>query len=241
MESEKPVSRPENIWLSLGLNVFAPVVILMQGDKVIDSAALVLALALAFPVGYFVYDLATRKKVNIISIIGFVSVLLTGGIGLLQLPRNLFILKEAAIPALIGTAVLVSLKTPWPLIRSILFQPQIFRVDEIKAKLQERSNETAFETLLSKATFLLAGSFFLSSALNYAVASYFIKTEPSVDAAQFNAEVGAMTGWSFVIIALPSMLVTFGALYYLITGLHKLTGLEMEAMLQEGGSGDSKS
>ena len=234
MESEKPTPPPENIWLNLGLNVLAPMVILMQGDKVLDNAALVLVIALAFPVGYFGYDLVKRRKANIISIIGFVSVLLSGGIGLLQLPRTWFIIKEAAIPGTIGLAILLSLKTPWPLIRSIFFQPQIFRVNKIKTSLKKRGNHKKFDRLLTQATFMLAGSFFLSSTLNFFVARHFIKTEPSIDPAQFNAEVGAMTGWSFLIIGLPTMVVTFGALFYLITGIQKLTGLEMEEMMQQG-------
>jgi hypothetical protein len=59
-----------------------------------------------------------------------------------------------------------------------------------------------------------------------------VKTEPEVDATQFNAEVGAMTGWSFLVIALPSMIVMAGVLFYVLNGVKKLTGLKMEEALR---------
>ncbi|KAF0093085.1 MAG: hypothetical protein E1N59_3160 [Puniceicoccaceae bacterium 5H] len=217
--------------MNLLLNIALPVVILGQGDRVTDNAVVVLLVALAFPVGYFVYDLVKRRKYNFISILGFISVLLTGGIGLLQLSRDWFIVKEAAIPAIIGLAVVVSLWTPFPLIRKILYTPQLFDVESITGHLEQRGHVKAFDRLLRRTTLLLGGSFFLSAVLNFLTASYFVKTEPSVDLAQYNAEVGAMTGWSYLIIALPSMLITFGILFYLVRQLERLTGLSFEEML----------
>lgn len=234
MESEKPTTPrppPEPFLPNIGFNVLIPVIVLGQGDRFTANAALVLVVALAFPIVYFIYDLNKRKKVNFISILGFASVLLTGGVGLLELPRFWFIVKEAAIPALIGLAVLVSMATPYPLVRALLYSRQIFDVERIQAKLAERSAEPAFNRMLNVATVLLAGSFLLSAVLNYFVASHFVRTEPSVDPAQFNAEVGAMTGWSYLIIAVPSMLVMMSVLIYLVRGIHRYTGLTLEECL----------
>jgi hypothetical protein len=231
MESEKPSrtqSKPEPLLPNLLFNVVLPIVILGQGDRVTDRAGLVLIVALAFPVVYFFYDLKTRGKTNFISILGFVSVLLTGGVGLLELPRFWFILKEAAIPALIGTAVLISMFTPYPLIRALVYSRQLFDVDRIQEHLEERGTASKFNRMLRHATGLLSLSFFLSAALNYFVASYFVKTEPKIDPAQFNAEVSRMTGWSYVIIALPSMLFMMAIVFWLIKGIHRMTGLTLE-------------
>ena len=41
-----------------------------------------LIVALIFPIGYGIYDLVTRKKTNVLSILGFVSVLCSGGLAL---------------------------------------------------------------------------------------------------------------------------------------------------------------
>jgi intracellular septation protein A len=221
----------ENGFHSLLFNILIPVIILTQGDRLIANAASVLVIALVFPVGYFLWDYQRRKKVNFISILGFVSVLLTGGVGVLQLPRFWFIVKEAAIPAIIGIAVVGSLFTRYPLIRVLVYSKEIFDVNRIQGALRVRNTEQAMEQLLRRSTLLLSISFFLSAVLNYILASTFVKTEPSVDAARFNAEVGAMTGWSYVVIALPSTLFIFGILYLVIRGIHKYAGLDMQEAL----------
>lgn len=221
----------EKFFPNLLCNIIIPVILLTQGNRIMENPAHVLILALAFPVVYFFYDLKTRSKVNFISILGFVSVLLTGGIGLLELPRFWFIAKEAAIPALIGIAIVVSLYTPYPLVRTLLFSKQVFKVDLIQQSLRERGKEAEMESLLKFSTVGLACSFFLSAILNFVVASHFIQTEPAVDKVRFNAEVGAMTGWSYLIIALPSMAFMFAILFYLIRGITRLTGMKLEEMV----------
>lgn len=246
MGSENPETpRKENGFNSLVFNILLPVVILTQGDRLIENPASVLIIALAFPVAYFLWDYQRRKKANFISILGFVSILLTGGVGLMQLPRFWFIVKETAIPAIIGIAVLASLLTRYPLIRALVFSKELFDVEHIQSALEKRGSTGAMERLLRRATILLSLSFFLSAGLNYLLASHFVKTEPRVDAVQFNAEVGAMTGWSYVVIALPSMLFLFGILYLVVKGIHKHAGLGFEESLaahlrEEPGSGNKK-
>ncbi|MEX0332268.1 MAG: VC0807 family protein [Puniceicoccaceae bacterium] len=218
----------ENGFYSLLFNILLPVLILTQGDRLIENAASVLVIALAFPVGYFIWDYQRRRKANFISIIGFVSILLTGGVGLMQLPRFWFIVKETAIPAIIGLAVIGSLFTRYPLIRALVYSKEIFDVDQIQEELKQRGNTEKMDKLLQLATVLLSTSFFISAVLNFILASHFVKTEPKVDPAQFNAEVGAMTGWSYVVIALPSMVFIIGILYMVAHGIKKHAGLGME-------------
>ncbi len=236
MESEKstpasPPAKQENLFFNLGFNILVPVLILTKGDRFVEEAWLVLVIALSFPVCYFFYDLRRRRKINFFSIIGFVSVLLTGGVGLLELPRFWFIVKEAAIPFIFGLAVLVSLKTPYPLIRTLFFNKTIFDVDRIRAELDARGNTRAFEALLFRGTLLLAATFFISTVLNWVVASHIVQTEPSVDPAAFNAEVGRMTAWSWVVIALPSMVMLMGIFFYLMKGATRMTGLTMDDLI----------
>lgn len=223
--------KPESIWWNLGLNVILPVLVLRKGDQFISSPAAVLVLALAFPVGYFFYDLKTRGKRNLISILGFVSVLLTGGIGLLELPRFWVIVKEAAIPAILGLAILGSLFTPYALIKTLILSPQLFDVDRIQRELEARGTSDNFQSLLNRATVFLAISFFISAILNYFVAKHFIQTEPAIDPVKFNDEIGSMTMWSMIIIAVPSMIITMGIVYYLVNGIRQYTGLAMEEAL----------
>ena len=139
MSAERKKSRRENPLVSLALNIVIPVIILVRfsGEDELGPVNGLL-LALAFPVGYGLYDLIARggfdpvrlfralvrrkrpydfihwRRFNPYSILGFVSVLLTGGIGLLKLPVEWLAIKEAAIPFIICAAVVISMRTPYP-------------------------------------------------------------------------------------------------------------------------------
>ena len=161
-----PVQK-ENTFLNLGFNILIPIFILNKGEKLFgsylepyfqDTAVGILIIAILFPVFYFIYDYYKRSKYNFFSILGLVSVLLTGGIGILEIPTKWFAIKEAAIPLLLGIAVVISLKTPWPLVRTLIYNPELLDVDKVQHALQKHDCETAFEKLLTKCTWPLAFS-----------------------------------------------------------------------------------
>jgi Na+/melibiose symporter-like transporter len=236
--SKKKEVKPENTFLNLGFNLVLPILLLSKGKEWFGAhlepffpkpSVGVLLIALAFPVGYFVYDYIRRRKYNLFSIIGLISVLLTGGIGVLEIPTRWFAVKEAAIPLLLGVAVIVSLKTPYPLIRTLLYNPEVIDVDKVHQGLQSRGCEAAFEKLLVKCTWLLAASFLLSAVLNFILARRIVTSPSGSDA--FNAEVSRMMAWSWPVIVVPSMAIMFVVLYLLFSGIHKMTGLKMEEIL----------
>ena len=107
-----------------------------------------LMLALAFPLGWGSFELIKYRKFNFIALLGLVSVLLTGGIGLLKLDNQWLAIKEAAIPGIIGIAVLVSTRTRFPLIRTMLFNKTVLNVDKIHERLEQAGNTALFETRL---------------------------------------------------------------------------------------------
>lgn len=231
--------KKENTFLNLGFNLILPILILKKGKASFGSwlepyfenvAVGVLLIALAFPIGYFVYDYITRRKYNLFSIIGLISVLLTGGIGVLNIPTEWFAVKEAAIPLILGIAVLVSLKTPYPLVRTLLYNPEIMNVERVQAALEAKGAEKPFERLLVFCTWLLAASFLLSAVLNFVLARWIVVSPSGTDA--FNAEVSTMMGWSLVVIAVPSMAIMMVALFKLMGGIKRLTGLELEQVLR---------
>ena len=101
---DRPNQRPLP---NLIVNIVIPSVILWKFSK--DEylgAEWGIVIALAFPVAWFFFDLAKDRKVNFISILGVVSVLLTGGIGLLRLDPMVLAIKEASVPAIIGALVI---------------------------------------------------------------------------------------------------------------------------------------
>lgn len=190
-----------------------------------------LLVALAFPVVYGIRDYVVvqrggKHKPNLFSLIGVISILLTGSMSLLKLDPQYIAIKEAAIPGLIGLATLISVYTRYPLVRVFLYNDQVMQVDKVAAALHRYNTTTQFDKRLKIASYLIASSFFLSSFLNYALAKYILVSAPGTSA--YTEELGKMTALSFPVIALPSTLVLMVAMFYLLKGIQKLTHLQLE-------------
>ncbi|WP_018274740.1 VC0807 family protein [Teredinibacter turnerae] len=219
--------KKENPFVNLLINVIIPTVILVKfsgADYLGPKLGLIVALA--FPIVYGIYDFVRTRKVNFFSAFGVLSVILTGGMSLLQLDPKYIAIKEAAIPLLFGAATLISLKTPYPLVKTFLFNDAILQTGKVHHALEERGNRAAFERTLVYASYMIAGSFLLSSVLNYVLAKIVLVSTPGTE--EFNAELGTMTALSLPVITIPSMLVLFGALFYLFRQIKALAGLSLE-------------
>lgn len=216
--------------IDLLVSILLPSFILMKlsGDDELGATGGLL-LALAFPIGWGLFELIKYKKFNFIALLGLISVLLTGGIGLFELDNKWLAIKEAAIPGLIGIAVLVSAFTPYPLVKTLLFNPEVLDVEKIKQRLEEKASMPLFENRLMKATFFVAGSFGFSAVMNYILAKWIVVSAAGTP--EFNEELGQLTLYSYPMIALPSMLMMGGIFYYLWRTIHDLTGLELEEVL----------
>jgi hypothetical protein len=222
-----------NPLLEIGITIIAPALVLMKLSGAEQLGPLkALLLALAFPIGWGLWDGWRRRRLNWLSVLGIVSTLLTGGIGLLHLDAQWLAVKEALVPGLIGVAVLVSNWTRWPLIRILVFNPDLFDVDRIQRALAERHTAVHFELRLRQATRWLAGTFFFSSAANYLLARWVVTSAAGTEA--FNQELGRLTLLSYPVIALPSMAMMMGLLYWLARSARSLTGLEIGDMLRTG-------
>jgi len=250
----EPQVKRESMMANLLLNIVIPTLILMKGS---ESAWLLAQLqqldlqfawslaseyqangtrwavivALAFPILYGLNDFRRAKKVNLFSVLGVVSIALTGGISLLELDPKYIAIKEAAIPGILGIVTVFSLKTRFPLVKTFLYNDKILQVSRIAAALAQHQSEKAFEHSLKVATWLVAASFFLSSFLNYALAKW-IMVSPAGTAA-FNEELGKMMALSFPVISVPATIVMMAAMFYLFRSIRKLTGLTFEDIIVE--------
>jgi hypothetical protein len=119
--------------------------------------------------------------------------------------------------------------TRWPLVREMLYNPQVIDVPRIDAVLAARNARPAFDRLLTNASYLLTLSFGVSAVLNYVLARYLLKSPGGSEA--FNAELARMNLLSWPVIALPTMAMTMFALWRLLGGLQKITGLALEELL----------
>ena len=217
--------------IELAVTLIVPSLILMKLSGPEDLGAVnALLLALAFPLAWGARDWLMRRKLNLFAALGLISILLTGGIGLLQLDTQWLAIKEAAIPGLIGMGVVVSAYTRHPLVRVLLFSPALMNVERIQQSLGQRGNGDAFETRLKAATWMVGGSFFFSAAMNYFLATWIVVSPAGTPA--FNEELGRLTLLSYPMIALPSMLIMMAALYYLVRSIRKLAGLKLTEALR---------
>ena len=220
------------------LGIVIPSIVLMNfsdAESLGPRAALVVALA--FPAGLGLYELLRYRAANYIALLGLVSVLLTGGIGLLQLDPKWLAVKEAAIPAVLGIAVLLSARIGYPLVKTLLYNPAVLDTEKISSLLRERGHDAAFEARLTTANHLLGATFFFSATMNYLLATWIVTSPAGSEA--FNEELGRMTLLSYPVIALPCTAMMLGILFMLGRSIRQFTGLKLEEALATSLSGDN--
>jgi hypothetical protein len=221
--------KKENPLLNIGLNIVIPTLVLTKLSKPEYLGVLwSLIIAMAFPLGYGIYDYIKGKKFNFFSGLGFFNVLMTGGIGLMNLDRNWMVVKETGVPLIMGLAVIISQFTSYPLVKTFL--GEILNLDLVNKSYQDAGHGDEFERSLSKASFFLGGTFFISAILNYALAIYILTGEPGTT--EFNESLGKMTALSFPVIALPMMIMVAGILTFLIKNIKQRTSLDLESVLK---------
>ena len=227
--ADKKKKKKQNPLVNILFNIVVPVVILSKfsNDNYLGPK-LGLVVALAFPLAYFIWDWRREHKANFISILGFVSVLLTGIIGVFEFPSELIAYKEASVPLIICLAVLISMKTPYPLVKKLLYNEDLMNMELINSRLSEKDNTKEVDRMLVRASYMVAASFLVSTVLNFSLAKYLIHSPSGTP--EFAEEMARMTALSYPVIALPSTIVLVFALFYVYNRLSKLTGLEFEQL-----------
>ncbi|MBA6335821.1 MULTISPECIES: VC0807 family protein [unclassified Colwellia] len=229
MPIQTPVKRP-NTFLELLYNIAIPSIILMKlsTDEYLGTVP-ALIFALLFPLGYGLYDFIKNKSMNFISLLGFFSTLLTGGIGLFELDVEWLAIKEAAIPSVIGIVVLISGFWGKPLIAKILLNPLLFNLDLIYQTLASKNKTDQFKARIQWANHLLASTFVFSATMNYLLAKWIVISPAGT--VEFNEQLGEMTLLSYPVIAVPSMVMLIAIMFYVVKSTMKLTDLTLEKIL----------
>ena len=217
---------------NLAFNIIIPVLILtnLSSDEYLGPAWSIVA-ALIFPIGFGIWDLKQTAKINPFSVLGIVSVFLTGGISLLELPAEYIAIKEAMIPAIIGIAVLITQRTSKPLLKVFVLSEQIINWQNLNQSLASSGTSKLFEKKMAISSYIVAASFFLSAVLNYVLAKVILVSAPGTS--EYTEELGRMTALSYPVIVIPSMLMLMAALWYIFSQIKKLTGEELENFLAD--------
>jgi hypothetical protein len=221
----------DNPFVALVFNIVVPALVLSKmstPERLGPQFAMLVAIS--FPLAYAVYDFVRRRKANVIAILGFVNVLATGSFGLMEVPGKWFAIKEAALPLLIGTAIVASLRSKNPLVKAMLYNDRVIDVPRVDAELAARNAGADFQRLLVRATWMLAASFLISAVLNTILSLYLL--EGRTGTPEFNQELGHLTAISYGVVVVPCTLVTMGALWMLLSGIKKLTGLDLDTIFK---------
>ena len=166
-----------NMVVNLAFSIFIPVWILRSYSAPEQLGPMwALVVALSFPLALGLFEFIQKRNIGLIPAIGFISILLTGGIGLLQLPKEYIAIKEALVPLGFGLAVLASAFTKKPLIKTFIYNEVFLHTDQIDQRIDELEKRAEFDSIMLTATWILAASFLVSSVLNYLCLLY---TSPS--------------------------------------------------------------
>ena len=252
-----PKPKQEHPLANILINVLIPVMVLSYLSKDPEIQAKLgkeakpwhlgplwaMIIALIPPLAYGVWHFVKTKHGNVFSALGFVSVLLTGGLTLYLWNADgsvkpnaglLFGIKEASIPLVLAFAIMASHKSASPLIRVFLYNDSIFDIPRIERRVAERGAEAGYSHLMLEATRFFAGSFVLSAAMNVGLALWFFRgfDARAVDALEkYNGIIAKLTGWSFAVIGLPVLAILFLILTRLLKGLRALTGLDDKELM----------
>ncbi len=204
-----------------------------------------MVIALAFPIGYGLHSRIRQGKFDLMSAVGMTGVVLTGIISLFVISPDgaihrstpwLFGLKEALIPLFLAVVVVVSSRTPAPLLKTFIYKDDVFDVRLIEHEIRGRGNEIAYDALLTRVTWILAGAFLFSSLANFAVSYRFMSPVVHLPLVEqqvaYNVAIGRITWWGFLIIGVP-LLVSLGVIIvHLIGSLERLTGLGRKQLMR---------
>ncbi|MFT7525788.1 MAG: intracellular septation protein A [Arenicella sp.] len=223
----KKKPQTSRVFIDLFLCILIPTLILKKlGPEEMLGSTWALVAALSLPLAVAVYEFITLRKIGFVAALGFISILLTGSIGLLKLPSEYIAIKEALIPGVIAIATVVSTYTKHPLIRTFLYNDMIMDVDKVSQRLEHNGGEQEFDKMMVHATWMLASSFILSAVLNFVLAKWLVVSPSGTP--EFLSELGTMNLMSYPVIVLPCMVVTIFTLFYVIRNITKITGLGLE-------------
>lgn len=230
---KSPDSQPHPL-ADLLLTIILPSVVLESLSKPERlGPAWALVVALLIPLGFAIYCFSQKRGLNFFSVLGLIAIIVTGGLGLLNLNPVWFAVKEAAFPVFLGMAFPLSLYWGKPLVNELLLNPQVINHPLLNQSLNSPEKQAAFKGLLWQASWALAGTMMLSAVANAALVLYYLNgTVPGTEA--YTQAIGRQNWVGFIVIGVPMVGVTMCLLFWLLGRLQKITGLDKEDLMNPG-------
>lgn len=225
-----------NALLNLLCNIAIPIFLL---NKMTERWGYLptLIIAIAFPLCFGLFEYFYHHKKSMISVLGLINVLISGGLGLFKLGGMWFATKEAVFPFLIGIFVLLSPYFSKPFIETLLMNPEIMKTDEIEKITAEQGTQNKLKKLIHNSNHFFSFSFFFSGVCNYFLAiRIFTPLDAILDEAKkgqiLNEQIAEMHSKALMFIAGPSFVITLVLLFYFLNQLEKITGIKKDDLLK---------
>lgn len=224
-------SDPRWRWVELIAAVVWPTVMLTFGGRYLSPPAVLVA-GLTPPVVLAAAGVVREGRPSVLSVIALVSVLVTGGIGLLQLDARWFALKEMLVPTVIGALLIASARTPYAVMGAVF--GQLFDPDRLATALAATGQRDRYDRAIARGTANMGAITAGSGPVSAAFALWMIHSPSGTEA--FTAELGAYTGWSFVLVNLPVLALTVWALRGALIEVEAATGRSLEDLTRAAAS-----
>ena len=222
---------PESRWATAELvaTVVLPgfaLIFLTDQDRLGPTVGLVVALVP--PILWGIVSMVREGQVSALAVLALVSVLLTGGVGLLRLDAGWFALKEAAVPVLIGVGTFVTATTRYAVVPILL--ARMFDLDRVYEAAEARGTREALESTLVRATRLAGGVLVGTAVVTWALARFMVQSETGTEA--FADELGQYTLVSVPALLIPSTVLMAWVLSGVLGAVESATGEEPDAFLR---------
>ncbi len=240
--------QPENPLVNIVVNVLIPVILLskcsQEGPEIWNLGPYkAMGIALGVPMAFGIWYFIKYRTPNAFSLIGVLNVVLTGVITIILFEGSdsvranvapIFGIKEAIQPLILGSLFLISHRSKSPLFNAFIYSEGLFDISRIEKEVKERSTQADYQNLLWSSTKLFFGSFVISAILNVFLAYYFLRDlSPGAEnwKVLYNEDVAKITGWGYLVIGAPLLVIGGFILFRLIKGLSEITGLQKEEVM----------
>ena len=193
-----------------------------------------LVVGLILPIAFGAWCLWKKRGWNVFSVLGFVTILLSGGLGVLKLDAFWFAVKESAMPVMLGLAFPLTHRFGRPLINALVMQPHIINVSSLNASLAaDPAKRSAFNATLFRASCGMGLGMMGSSVANFFLALWLLGgKEPGSEA--FVKGIGKLNWVSLLVIGVPMTIVMLVVFIWLLRQIQRITGLGRDELLTSG-------
>ena len=191
-----------------------------------------LLLALLPPVAFMLYCRWRRFELQIFSSLGLVMVLVSGGLGLLEMSAPFFAAKEAALPLMLALAFPLSQRSRKPLTQELLLNAQVVNRPLLEQWLSgDARRRGSFDQLMHRASWALVAVMASSALLNAWMILWFIgEAKPGSEA--FVKAIGRQNWAGLLVIGLPTTVALVVLLWWLFQQLERRLGLPRALLLR---------